>query len=923
LTGRDAEFHTIRELFHATAERRSPRMVVVSGPAGVGKTRLGWEFRKYVDGLAETIFWHQGRCLSYGDGIAFWALAEIVRQRFGIAEEDAADVAARKLAERLPEFIPAEAEQQYVGPRLARLLGVSYPDGGDAPLAREELFAGWRMFFERLADVSPTILLIEDAQHADPAVLDFLDHLVDWARTSPIYVVVLARPEIDFLRPGWGTGRNRTTLTLDPLDPRSMDALVDALVPGMPPQAVAAIAAHAQGNPLFAVETVRSLIDRDAVVPIDGVYRLVGDVGELSVPDSLHALLAARLDALDPQLRSLVADAAVLGTSFPAEALVAVSNSDADTVNAGLGRLLQRGVFEISADPLSPQRGAYRFSQNLLRQVAYETLARRDRKLRHLAVAAHLRNAFANDGEEVTDVVARHYLDAFAAVPDDADAADIRAQAIDALVRAAERSERSGAMSRAAESFAEAAELTGQTDAPESALAAAQLWERASSCAMSATDFDASLAHAERARAVYTELDKPRAAARAQVAICQAVRRLGRHTEARQPLNEALAFLRQDPDEDTVLAIMELATLEAFVGGAGAYDLAAEGLALGQALDVNSAMMVDLLITRGLSAGTTNRNVEAAADLEYAARLAERTGNVGGSSRALLNLSSIVLTTDPTAGAAAARASAEQSRQLGERLYLPVAVANLAASLLLIGSWDEAEQVLKYALEVDGYGEDVSVTSGYVAAYAVILSALRGDVEALPVDPLNLEPMRASEDGQDLAAGAVVDALLAMARGEPADALRHARAALDNASTVGVTNDWMLFAWPLAMRISMEMDDRRGADELLAMLDGYPVGHVPPLLRAERSFARARLRALDGDPDAAKALADAVDKIRAFGSPYHLAYALLGYADVLLAADPSSAEAAVLMDEVRSIATKLRVQPLLDRAKRSLAGEPA
>ena len=168
------------------------------------------------------------------------------------------------------------------------------------PLAREELFAGWRLFFERLAAEDPVVLLVEDAQYADAGLLDFLDHLIDWARDLPIYVLVFARPELGQARPGFGTGRNRSTLTLDPLDPASMDALVDALVPGMPPAARAKITGQAQGIPLFAVETVRALIDRDIVQPVEGVYRLVGDVGELAVPDSLHALLAARLDALDP-----------------------------------------------------------------------------------------------------------------------------------------------------------------------------------------------------------------------------------------------------------------------------------------------------------------------------------------------------------------------------------------------------------------------------------------------------------------------------------------------------------------------------------------------------------------------------------------------------------------------------------------------
>ena len=429
LVGRDAELRTVRELFHAAAERRVPRLVLVSGPAGVGKSRLGWEFEKYLDGLVDDVWWHRGRCLSYGEGVAFWALAEIVRQRLGIAEEDPADVAAGKLAAGLDRFVPDPGERSYVGVRLGRLLGVAVAQDSGSALSREELFAGWRLFFERLAGDEPVVLLVEDAQYADAGLLDFLDYLIDWARDLPVYVLVFARPELGQARPGFGAGRNRITLTLDPLDAASMDQLVDALVPGMPAAARSAITAQAQGIPLFAVETVRSLIDRDIVQPVEGVYRLVGDVGELAVPDSLHALLAARLDALDPEVRRLVSEAAVLGATFPAEALVAVSGQQEAAVRAALDELVRREVFSVSADPLSPERGSYQFAQNMLRQVAYDTLSRRDRKARHLAVAAHLRAAFPGDGEEVADVIARHYLDALDAVPEDGDVGQIRDQA--------------------------------------------------------------------------------------------------------------------------------------------------------------------------------------------------------------------------------------------------------------------------------------------------------------------------------------------------------------------------------------------------------------------------------------------------------------------------------------------------------------
>ena len=335
-----------------------PRLVLVSGPAGVGKSRLGWEFEKYADGLAAEVWWHRGRCLSYGEGVAFWALAEIVRQRLGIAEEDPAEAAAGKLADGLDRFVPDPGERAYVGARLGRLLGVAVAGDGGAALAREELFAGWRLFFERLAAEHPVVLLVEDAQYADAGLLDFLDHLIDWVRDLPVYVLVFARPELGQARPGFGTGRNRTTLTLDPLDPASMDPLVDALVPGMPAAARAKITGQAQGIPLFAVETVRSLIDRDIVQPVEGVYRLAGDIGELAVPDSLHALLAARLDALDPGVRRLVADAAVLGTTFPAEALIAVSGQDEAEVRAALAELVRREVLSACPPTRCPRSGA-------------------------------------------------------------------------------------------------------------------------------------------------------------------------------------------------------------------------------------------------------------------------------------------------------------------------------------------------------------------------------------------------------------------------------------------------------------------------------------------------------------------------------------------------------------------------------------
>jgi class 3 adenylate cyclase/predicted ATPase len=916
LTGRDAELRTVRELFHAAAGRRVPRLVLVSGPAGVGKSRLGWEFRKYIDGLVEVAWWHRGRCLSYGDGVAYWALAEMVRQRLEIAEEDPAEAAAAKLAAGLDEHVPDPAERAYVGARLGRLIGVPVSADGAGAVGREELFAGWRVFFERLAAVHPVVLVVEDAQYADTGLLDFLDYLIDWSRDLPIYVLVFARPELGQARPGFGTGRNRTALTLDPLDAGSMEALVDALVPGMPAAARAKITAQAQGIPLFAVETIRSLIDRDIVQPIEGAYQLTGDVGDLQVPDSLHALLAARLDALDPDARRLVADAAVLGTTFPAEALIAVSGQDEAVVRAGLAELVRREVLSVSADPLSPERGSYQFTQNMLRQVAYDTLSRRDRKARHLAVAAHLRAAFPGDGEEVADVIARHYLDALDAVPEDGDAGQIRGQAIAALMRAADRAGRTGASARAAASYAAAARLTQAGTGDGQQASAAPLWEHAAEAALTGADWAAAIEQAGQAGELYRQCGDTRAAARAQVIAGQALRLWGRHAEAREQLTAALAVLRDDPDADTVRALGELATLEVFAGSPAADTLSAEALALGQDLAVDEATLAGLFTTRGICHVFAGRRPQAAASLREAARLAGQAGDSFRLGRALLNLSDAVTGTDPAAGAEAARAAAAHSRRAGARSLLAVAVGNLAQALLMTGDWDGADAELAQAADADGLA-DIE----HLACYRAWVAALRGEVSAAQAALAGLADLRASEDPQDQAFVAVVEAFTAAARRQPAAALRHARAALDHAAALGISAEDLRWAWPLAARAAHDLADTAATRELLALLEGYRPGQLAPMQRAERDLARARLAAA-ADPDAAgAAFAGAVAALRQHSTPYHLAHGLLDHAAHLAAGGDTEATAAAI-GEARGIAAGLGCQPLLDRAETTQPARP-
>ncbi len=911
MLGRNAELRAVRDLFHAVADRRVPRLVLVSGPAGVGKSRLGWEFEKYVDGLAAEVWWHRGRCLSYGEGVAFWALAEIVRQRLGIAEEDPAEVAAGKLASGLDRFVADADERAYVGVRLGRLLGVAFAGDGGAALGPAELFAGWRLFFERLAAQSPVVLLIEDAQYADGGLLDFVDHLIDWVRDLPVYALVFARPELGQARPGFGAGRNRVTLALDPLDAASMDQLVEALVPAMPAAARSALTAQAQGIPLFAVETVRALIDRDVVQPFEGEYRLVGDIGDLAVPDSLHALLAARLDALDGGVRRLVTDAAVLGSSFPAEALTAVSGRDEPAVRAALADLVRREVLTVSADPLSPERGSYRFAQQMLRQVAYDTLSRRDRKTRHLAVAAHLRAAFPADGEEVTDVIARHYLDAMNAVPDDPDTGQVRGQAITVLVRAAERAERTGALARAATSYATAAELGEPGTSGGVGTAARQdagtLWERAAEAAVTDADYATAVQHATRARDHHQQCGQPRAAARAQAITGQALRLWGRHAEARDQLTAAVEVLRADPDTDTVGALEELAILEVFAGTPDADRLSTEALTLGQALDVGPYQMCGLLLARGIYLGSIERRTEATAYFRESVQLASHAGDNRLMGRALLNLAFILTLTDPAAGAEAARTAVGCLRRTGARDNLAIAITNLAQALLELGDWDAAEEECTQSISAGLADHEIVVCQQSWHA------ALRGDAATAETLLASLHNLPASEDPQEKATISIVEAFSAAARGRSRNALDLARRILTHADIIGINHDYLRWAWPLAARAADELRDTAAVTELVNLLDAYRPGQLVPMLRAERDLARARLAARDGDPAAVAAFAAAITSLREHSTPYHLAYGLLDQAEHLSRHDEPDA-AALAIDEGRAIGERLRCQPLLDRS---------
>ena len=891
MVGRDAENRTLRDLFHSAADRGTPRLVTVCGPAGIGKSRLGWEFEKYTDGLAEAMWWHRGRCLTYADGVAYWALAEAIRQRFEIGEEETTEEATVKFLAGLERLVADPDQRAYVGIRLGRLLGLTHPNDSGAALTRDDLFAGWRIFLERLAESAPVLLLIEDAQHADDSLLDFVVHLVEWARQAPIYVVLFARLELARRRPDLLAGRNRTSLTLDPLPDRSTVELVTALVRDVPRDAVAKIVATARGNPLFAIEIIRSLIDRDVIKLIDGDYEMVGDPGPLAVPDGLHGLLASRLDALDPPQRALIADASVLGSLFLAEALVAISGRPAAEVVAHLDDLVRREILDVTADPLSPQRGSYRFSQDLLRQVAYDTLSRRDRRARHLAVAEHLQRTFAAGGEEVMELVAQHYLDALNTVAG-ADDDEIRRRAIECLLRGGERAERAAALARAGRSFERAADLSA--DDPSSA---ARLLERAAVSFGSAGNHDAALDVATRARTVYLAQGERRSAARMLACSARWLSAQRRNAEARALCEKALLELRQDPDLDTIEALGNLAAIMTFSGDPAARATADEALRLCQDLAVGPGLLGRVYAVAGVADQFDQRSDEAALKLRHAAVLCERAGVTDALGRVLNNLASTEMVDDAAAAMGTARQAIEASRRSGQRFMLGVSTGTYIECALLSGEWGAA------LVEVDSLDFD-PLEEPDLAITTAVLRALTGDLDAAGAlaEAPRARELSATDDLQDVAYMTWLNASLAFASDDLTQALSLLSGIVD---VIGLDfgEAAFIWGWPLAARCAYGLGNREELVRLVAGLADRPPGRIGVVLRSNLALARAWLTPDDDAWD------EAITALRAAASPYHLAHGLLDRAESVSADDAAAlrAEAATIGEQLGAFDIRRRL----------------
>jgi class 3 adenylate cyclase/tetratricopeptide (TPR) repeat protein len=906
-SGRDREMHLVKELFHASASERKAHLVSVVGVAGVGKTRLSWEFEKYIDGLAEDIWWHRGRCLAYGEGVAYWALAEMVRGRAGIVEGEDPEAALPKLRRMVEEHLVDPEERRWVETRLGHLIGLEERTARD----QADLFSAWRLFFERLAEQGPLEMIFEDLQWADTALLDFIEYLLEWSKDYPIFILTLSRPEIADRRASWGAGRrNFTSLSLEPLSPEAMETLMRGLVPGLPVELQARILDRAQGIPLYAVETVRMLIDRELLARQNGGYGPTGPI-ELFVPETLHALIAARLDGLSPDGRRLLQNASVLGKTFTASAVAAVSGMDQETVDELLRSLVRKDFLSVQSDPRSPERGQYGFLQDLVRKVAHDTLSRKERKALHLALTDFLEASWTGDEEEIVEVLASHLLEAYRADPKAPDAGDVKDRARVKIAAAGDRAAGLAATEEAQGYYEQAAELT---DDP---VERAEFLERAGLMAWAGGRDEPATAHLEDAITLMEAEGRTHQAARVAARLAEITWAGGHIEQAVERMERSFEVLRNDePDEDLAMLAAQVGRLHHFMGHR---ELAAERLE--QALDMAESLWLPEVLSQALNSkgsgalAPRGRLQEGLTLLRQSLRVALDNDIPSAALRAYFNLSNLLYYHDQLDEALqVARDGLALARKRGDRNWEWSLLSMVVGTLFMSGEWDAALDLAEGMPHVE---ESVSVRFAATELVIVLpgLHVARGNVEEAAGILDRYSTFGESADVQELATFFSAQATVLRATGDLKGSLAAARGAIGEWRNVGASHQSVKLSFIEGAEAALGLGDLGAVEELLAFVDALGVGDAPPLLRSQAARIKARLSAARGDPAGKEPAFDEAERLcREANLPFWLAIGLLEHAE-WLRSEGRTEEASPLLSEARRIFERLEAKPWLDRVE--------
>jgi class 3 adenylate cyclase/tetratricopeptide (TPR) repeat protein len=619
LVGREDELEALLGALNRARREREPQLATLVGVPGIGKSRLVWEIFQRLEQGPELVRWRQGRSLPYGEGVSFWALGEMVKAQAGVLETDDAARTEEKLRETVAALSSDPADVQWLERHLRPLLGLE--TGGEVETDRRgEAFAAWRRFFEALAEQRPLVLVFEDLHFADDGLLDFVDHLVDWASGVPLLVVGTARPELLSRRPGWGGGKpHALTLSLSPLSDDETAQLVHALLerPVLDAGVQETLLERAAGNPLYAEEFVRMVEEQD---PAE----------DLPLPETVQGLIAARIDGLTPEEKRILQDAAVLGKVFWLGAVAALAGVERWVAEEGLHALERKEFVRRERRSSVAGETEYAFRHLLVRDVAYGQIPRPPRAEKHRQAAGWI--ASLPRPEDQAEMVAHHFLSALellraAGRP----TAEIDEQARVALRDAGERAFALNAFAHSALLYEQSLELWPSEDSTRPDL----LFRRAQALHFAADE--GQLDAFEVARDALLEAGDRDRAAEAQVLLARAWWYRGSWERARSAYEHAMALLDDGPP--TAARAQVLAQVASFRGLDGeqedAIRVGGDALAVAEALGLDEVRAA-VLTTRGFARADLGDDA-GMDDLELSRQVALDAGALREASRACNN----------------------------------------------------------------------------------------------------------------------------------------------------------------------------------------------------------------------------------------------------------------------------------------------
>jgi predicted ATPase/class 3 adenylate cyclase len=747
LVGRQRELGVLRDALARVRAERTPQLVTLVGVPGIGKSRLVYELSRIADADPELIPWRQGRCLPYGEGISFWALAEIVKAQAGILEDDTPGQAQAKLAQTITGLLTGTPDADWVARHVSALAGAvgGVPAGGD----RSEVFAAWRQFFEALAGQRPLVLVFEDLHWADDGLLDFIDYLAGWAGEVPLLVVGTARPELLTRRPGWGGGKpNALTLSLAPLSDDDTARLIGSLagLTVLEAEQHAMLLARAGGNPLYAEQYMQMLTDHMAS-------------HDLPVPESVQGIIGARLDQLASPEKRLLQDAAVIGPVFWPGAVTSLgSGTTSGELEENLHDLERKQFIRRERASSLGGQTQYAFAHVLLRDVAYRQIPRAARADKHIQAVGWIESLGRADDR--AEMLAHHYLSALElAHATDMDTADLAPRARAALQAAGDRAVTLNAYATAAGYYRAALVLWPQdaqekrvgllrllgtvlSDAGEMEQAEQVLAEGAEAAAaaglpevqarihvvladihnLQGQDSAAALAECEAAAAVLEAGGDLEGLAEAWIVIGRLRFWLGESPADQEALERAMAYARQAGSHRTwtlaaswlgVTLITLPVPVDAAIGRAEQLLQAVSGDPW------DEAEMLQPLSKLYAYAG---RFADAKEAIARAVSVYGRSEAVWDYALAVVRAGEIeLIAADPAAAEPLLRKACEALRALQDRGFLSSAVATLAEAVYLQGRLGEAEQMTEES-ETLAFGEDIDAQTRWRATRAKVLA---------------------------------------------------------------------------------------------------------------------------------------------------------------------------------------------------------